>query len=104
MLEEGGVVSYFQKDLEVLDQTFHATCLPTFCFCLDSWVFILPMASNWVARRGNGKIPTIALCTIPPAGLTAVVPLVLPFLTGSWVPSVRSPRLRNKTTQNCHGL
>lgn len=39
-----------------------------------------------------------------PVGLTTLVPHVLPFPTGSWVPSVRSPHLGKKAIQNCPGL
>lgn len=58
-MEEDGVVSYFQKDLEVLDQTFHATYPPAFCFWLASWGFIPIMANN----SATVVEPTTALCT-----------------------------------------
>lgn len=41
-------------------------------------------------------------CT--PTSSATLVPLVLPFPTGTWVLSVRSPRLGKNTIQNCSGL
>lgn len=39
-----------------------------------------------------------------PTGSAALVPLVLPFPTSSWAPSVRSSHLGNKAIWNCPGL